>query len=562
MIVRELITKLGYDLDKSKIAEFDRSIGMMRTKLEGTTRNLKAVADGFLKVGTRLSLFVSLPLAILGAVSVKAASAAEETRNKFQVVFRDIREEAEETVDVLSKSYGLGDDSARKLLSTTGDLLKGFGFTQKEALDLSRRVNTLAVDLTSFNDIQGGAERASMALTKGLLGERESMKLLGIQVNENTPRFKELIALYQRTQNASLMQAKALATLQMSYDQSKDAIGDWERTQRSLANQMRLLPVRFKDVRIEIGKMLIDTLKLDKVIEKLNLKMIEFKEWLETLAPHQKRFLVWITLAVIAIPPLLIAIGVAIKLFLFLKTTLLLVKVAFFGAAGAAGTFNLAALLIPILIIVAIAALILFIDELIVWAKGGETIMGGFFDKVAGWVKQWTTFWEQMGGTLQSWLSGNEERLAEHLEYWKEFFKWIFDQVAKASQVFAKFILGEDLFKAMEKTGAFLSRTARGEGAVGRGLTRFQEQMQRPDFGQGIVESMIPRMPVPTAAAASAGVGQQNITQHISLSFGDFMTPTPVQSREDLADYVTQKVSQGISKEMKKTVTANPVQER
>ena len=92
--------------------------------------------------------------------------------------------DALQTAETFKKSFGLSSQAAMGLLADTGDLLVGFGFTEKEALNLSKQVNELAVDLASFTNFSGGADGASQALTKALLGEREAIKSLGIAITE------------------------------------------------------------------------------------------------------------------------------------------------------------------------------------------------------------------------------------------------------------------------------------------------------------------------------------------------------------------------------------------
>ena len=155
-------------------------------------------------------------------------------------------------------------------MGSTGDLLVGFGFTQKEALKLSKEVNELAVDLASFTNVEGGAVRASEALTRALLGERESIKSLGKAVNENTEQFKDAVKQIRKTRDVTLFQAKALATLQLIVKQSKKAIGDFARTSDKLAGQQKILSQRFVDLQVIIGKQLNPTMtKLTQIALKV-----------------------------------------------------------------------------------------------------------------------------------------------------------------------------------------------------------------------------------------------------------------------------------------------------
>jgi hypothetical protein len=188
---------------------------------------------------------------------VKLASDAEETKNKFNVTFSSIRSEATLTSKNLSKSFGLSAQEADKLLSNTGDLLTGFGFTQKGALDLSKDVNTLAADLASFTNIEGGVERASAALTAALFGEREAAKALGIVITENDLKNRLAAKGLDKLTGQSLLQAKAQETLLIAQEQSKNAIGDFARSADSAANVSRRVESRLKDLGATIGKELL-----------------------------------------------------------------------------------------------------------------------------------------------------------------------------------------------------------------------------------------------------------------------------------------------------------------
>ena len=158
---------------------------------------------------------------------VRLASDAEETASKFGVVFSNISDDANAAAKNLVDNFGLSSTAAKTLLSDTGDLLTGFGFTQESALDLSNQVSTLAVDLASFTNYSGGAAGASAALTKALLGERESIKSLGIAITEAD--LKSYIEDQGKSYETATRQEKAQATLALAIRQSGNAIGDFAR---------------------------------------------------------------------------------------------------------------------------------------------------------------------------------------------------------------------------------------------------------------------------------------------------------------------------------------------
>jgi hypothetical protein len=217
----------------------------------------KTVDAGKLLKGTFIALGSAAVLSGIARISkatISAASDFEETASKFGVVFSSISDQAEEAAEKLEESFGLSSQTSRQLLSDTGDLLTGFGFTQDAALGLSQQVNELAVDLASFTNFSGGAEGASQALTKALLGERESIKSLGIAITEAD--IKQL-AEDNGVVGELTRQQKAALTLELAIRQSKNAIGDFARTQEGFANQTRLAGENVEDLKIALGNALL-----------------------------------------------------------------------------------------------------------------------------------------------------------------------------------------------------------------------------------------------------------------------------------------------------------------
>lgn len=180
------------------------------------------------------------------AAALDAASAAEEIEGKFGVVFGSISGDAEAAAATIADDFDLAISTVNKLLGDTGDILTGVGFDQDIALELSEQVGTLALDLASFTNFAGGAEGASAALTKALLGEAESAKALGIVIRQDTKEYQNLVDGIIESEKVTLVQAKALAALQIATEQSANAIGDYARTAESTANVQRTLDEQIK----------------------------------------------------------------------------------------------------------------------------------------------------------------------------------------------------------------------------------------------------------------------------------------------------------------------------
>lgn len=211
----------------------------------------------------------------LTAASVNSFINAQETFAKFETVFSNVGTMANAAAANLSKNYGLARTESKALLADTADLLSGFGFAQSKALEMSTAVNELAVDLASFTNFSGGAKGASLALTKALLGERESVKSLGIAITEND--IKALAASKGMAKTLD-RQTKAALTLELALKQSKNAIGDFARTADSPANRLRVLKARWTDIKVVLGEIAFKSLDLGNGIGSLTDGLSKFAE--------------------------------------------------------------------------------------------------------------------------------------------------------------------------------------------------------------------------------------------------------------------------------------------
>ena len=240
------------------VARLGKSARVMGKMFKGgfnlAIRSVKALAVGVVALGAT------------GIALIKLGSDAEETGTKFDAVFRDIRDEANETARSLANDFNITSTSAKKLLGDTADLLTGFGFSQKAALDLADSVQRLGIDLASFTNFSGVAEGASQALTKLLLGETEQAKSLGIVVRQGSEEYKNAVKQKMKDLGVTTLQAKALTALEMATAQSKNAIGDYARTSRGAANAMRNLRSAVVGMLEKLGITIIKGLKFGKMV--------------------------------------------------------------------------------------------------------------------------------------------------------------------------------------------------------------------------------------------------------------------------------------------------------
>lgn len=270
----ETKAKIIFDVD-NRAQQALRKVGNEMGALQKRTQNLQSTFRAMRNVG----------VVAFGAVSVgigKAINKArdfEEETNKFNVVFQEVGKEAEKMVQTLNDSYGLSVLESKRLLGATGDILTGFGFTGESALDLSSKVNTLAVDLASFTNAQGGATAVSSALTKALLGERESLKTYGIAIQEADVQAELLANGMDKLTGEALRQAKAQVTLDIAFRQSKNAVGDYARSTGTLTQTQKELMKSIEDMQVSLGTTLAPV--LNDILKQIVPIVEKTAEWVE-----------------------------------------------------------------------------------------------------------------------------------------------------------------------------------------------------------------------------------------------------------------------------------------
>ena len=238
--------------------EYRKKLSGMENDSDKTFKKIAAAAAMYLS-------FRAVTSFVQGTVGV--FSDLEEETNKFNVVFAGLGNQTSAILKQMREEFGLSELAAKRMLAGTGDILTGFGFDRDTALALSEGAAKLGADIASFSNYAGGAAGATNALTKAMLGETESAKLLGVVIRQDSEEYKALIkqamttgitidALGKTFKVSSEQQAKAVAALALAYQQSPNAIGDFKRSMDSIANQTRILENNIEELKSSIGEQL------------------------------------------------------------------------------------------------------------------------------------------------------------------------------------------------------------------------------------------------------------------------------------------------------------------
>lgn len=266
MTIRDIGILFGYKVDESS-----------ERKVEGSIKSLKSMASKVLgAVGITLSV-AGIKSSIDGCVEV--ASSIEEMQNKFDVVFGDMRNEADKWAQEYSDAIGRNKNDIKTYLADQQNLLVGFGMTRKAGAEMAEQMTSLALDLASFGNMD---ETASVnAMTKAVMGESEAAKTLGAVLNDST-RAQAMATLglngtYDKLDQLTKMQVNYRAILQ----QSPDAIGDCQRSLDSYESTKKRYIAKLKEIKTIVGQFFLPTYQKILSIGAKGLTMI--RDWLQKL---------------------------------------------------------------------------------------------------------------------------------------------------------------------------------------------------------------------------------------------------------------------------------------
>jgi hypothetical protein len=245
---------------------FKSGLKEAETGLSGFSSKLTDTGGALMGFGAKMSLGVTLPVAIMGKAVFDAASNMNESMGKIGVVFGKSEAEIVKWSEKSAQSFGLSQQAALEATGTYGNLFQAFGIGQEKSKDMSTSLVGLAADLASFNNTS--TDDALLALQSGLSGETEPLKKFGIALSD--ARLKEeamSLGLIKSTKDALNPAAKAQASYSLIMKDSKLAQGDFARTADGAANKQRILAAEFDNAKVSLGQGLIPVaLKLFGVV--------------------------------------------------------------------------------------------------------------------------------------------------------------------------------------------------------------------------------------------------------------------------------------------------------
>lgn len=183
---------------------------------------------------------------------LKLGSDLTEVQNVVDTAFPSMSNQADAFAKSAMESFGLSETMAKKFMGTFGAMSNSFGFTEKEALEMSETLTGLAGDVASFYNLD--PTEAYTKIKSVFTGETETLKDLGVVMTQAALDQYALANGYGRTTAKMSEQEKVALRYAFVQDQLSMATGDFIKTQDSWANQTRIMSLRFQSLKASLGK--------------------------------------------------------------------------------------------------------------------------------------------------------------------------------------------------------------------------------------------------------------------------------------------------------------------
>lgn len=213
-----------------------------------------------------------LGLLEIGKQSIELASNLAEVQNVVDVTFGGSADTINNWSKSALKSFGLSELQAKKFNGTMGALIKSSGISGDKMVEMSTNLTGLSADFASFYNLDSA--EAFDKIKSGISGETEPLKSLGI--NMSVANLQAFALSQGITKQWQAMSQAEQVQLRYNYLMvaSKDAQGDFARTSKGFANQLRIAQENLKQLGGTLGAL---------VLPFLNMLLIHFNELMDVI---------------------------------------------------------------------------------------------------------------------------------------------------------------------------------------------------------------------------------------------------------------------------------------
>ena len=234
------------------ITKIANNIKKVVSVVGGAVNNIKSkfnVLNSTLARGLSLAALVAV-----GKKCLELSSDLAEVQNVVETTFGKSSNIINEFAESALKNFGLTELQAKKYVSTLGAIAKASGESEDATLQMSTNLTKLTADVASFFNYD--YDTAFNKIRSGLTGETEPLKDLGVVMTvANLEQYR--LAQGIQTSYSAMSSAEQMA-LRYNYIMQAltDTQGDFNKTQASWANQLRVLQGQAQQLGAILGNLL------------------------------------------------------------------------------------------------------------------------------------------------------------------------------------------------------------------------------------------------------------------------------------------------------------------
>lgn len=302
-------------------------------KIGNIDNKFKALGASALQASYSMAA-VSASLSAAGAYTLKLAADAEETKNKFNAVYGEMSDRAQQFAEDLGMAVGRNVSDLQNGMAAYQGFAVGMGFAEEKAFAISTKLQELSLDFASFNNLSDG--EAQQRFISAMAGSGQVLDMFGINVKQAAIDQKLLDLGLAKSAVTATEQQKTIARLAIIMEAMSDqgAVGDAVKTAESFTNQLKRLTSDLKTVGEEIGQQLIP------IVKEWLKEGIKMLKWFRDLSPEIKENIVQVGLWTAGITGAVGSIGLFIRaispMITLLKATATAFGVVTTTAGGAA----------------------------------------------------------------------------------------------------------------------------------------------------------------------------------------------------------------------------------
>jgi uncharacterized membrane protein len=228
-------------------------------QLDQATRQIEGTGDRLRSVGRTIAGAIG-GAAVIGALAsaTKAASSLNETVSKSDAIFGKSAKSIEKWAEGAADGFGQSKQQALEAAATFGNMFDQLGTGEADTVRMSKRMVELASDFASFHDAD--ITQVLEAQTAAFRGEYDALQKFVPTINAAAVETKALAMTGKENAKELTAQEKAAATYRLMIEGAGKAVGDFDRTSESAANQQRKFQAQMADLQATVGQALLPVL--------------------------------------------------------------------------------------------------------------------------------------------------------------------------------------------------------------------------------------------------------------------------------------------------------------